>query len=93
MLIQRRSQALRKETVGLVDEVLDVIRDQDSDLLSLVSSQVQQLQEEETKQAMQQVVALESYLDKKSPAHNLWQNRFAILSLLCYVITLNCNGI
>lgn len=81
-LVRRRQSFISKQTDGLVDDVLDVLQQQDEELEAQLLYEEQQRQKEEARRLQSPgIVSLEGHLDKKSPAHNLWQSRwFKILT-------------
>jgi hypothetical protein len=82
ILLKRRQSFMNKQTDGLVDDVLDVLQQQDDELEAQMLREEQQRQKEEARRLQSPgIVSLEGHLDKKSPAHNLWQSRwFKILT-------------
>ena len=70
-----RSSLARKRTMstGLVDDVLEVLNQQDAETAAaLQAAEEERLREEEIRQKIG-VLAYDGYMEKKSPAHNLWQ--------------------
>ena len=63
-------------TGGLVDDVLDVLHEKDEEDAALLLAQEEERQREEALRRRVGVLNNEGHMEKKSPAHNLWQVSF-----------------
>jgi pyruvate-formate lyase len=61
---------------GLVDDVLEVLNQQDEEDAAYILAQEEERQREEQLRKKVGVLAYDGYMEKKSPAHNLWQVQF-----------------
>ena len=59
--------------VGLVGDVLEVLNQQDEEDAAFFLAQEEERQREEMIRKKVGVLAYDGYMEKKSPAHNLWQ--------------------
>eukprot|EP01035_Chromulina_nebulosa_P016875 gene16875-22363_t len=84
-LLTRRKSVIFKETEGLVEDVLEVIQQEEDEIANILiqKENERQINAQREQELMKQgvgIISLEGHLDKKSPAHNLWQSRWFKLS-------------
>ncbi len=73
-----RASAKKASAACLVDDVLDVIAQRDEELAALDTFREKEEEEmqREKEWLASGIISLEGHLEKKSPAHNLWQVKF-----------------
>eukprot|EP00595_Chromulina_sp_UTEXLB2642_P002195 CAMPEP_0196768334 /NCGR_PEP_ID=MMETSP1095-20130614/42636_1 /TAXON_ID=96789 ORGANISM="Chromulina nebulosa, Strain UTEXLB2642" /NCGR_SAMPLE_ID=MMETSP1095 /ASSEMBLY_ACC=CAM_ASM_000446 /LENGTH=771 /DNA_ID=CAMNT_0042137793 /DNA_START=1614 /DNA_END=3928 /DNA_ORIENTATION=- len=84
-LLSRRKSVIFKATEGLVEDVLEVIQQEEDEIANILiqkesERQINAQREQEQRKQGVGIITLEGHLDKKSPAHNLWQSRWFKLS-------------
>lgn len=78
LLLRRRESIIHTSVSSeLVDDVLDVIQQEDNEIVEIIKEVTLDNEAQEAWQtAGPGVITIEGNLEKKSPAHNLWQKRW-----------------